>query len=139
VTALLLDTHVLLWTVTNSKRLGRKARRFVDRATSGDGVHISAITPWEIAIGAAKGRLSLGKDVSDWIQDALALPGVSLVPLMPEIAVSSSRLPGFFHNDPGDQIIVATARFLGMPLLTADQKILDYRENGYLQTIDATD
>jgi PIN domain nuclease of toxin-antitoxin system len=120
VTALLLDTHVLTWTVSDSKRLGRKARRFIDRATAGEGVHISAITPWEIAIGVAKRRLNLGKDALDWIQGALALPGVFLVPLTPEIAVSSSRLPGFFHADPGDQIIVATARFLSLPLLTAD-------------------
>jgi PIN domain nuclease of toxin-antitoxin system len=64
--------------------------------------------------------------VAEWIEQALAYPGVRLLYLTPRIAVESSHLPGTFHRDPADQIIVATARIRGCPLLTADARILRY-------------
>ncbi len=74
----------------------------------------------------AKGRIRLSKDCLAWVQEALSAPGTSLVPLTPEIAVESSRLPGKFHGDPADRILVATARLLGATLLTRDERILAY-------------
>ncbi|WP_244447887.1 PIN domain-containing protein [Neorhizobium vignae] len=59
------------------------------------------------------------------------------MPLEPAIAVESVRLPGGFHNDPADRIIAATARHLGVPLLTADEAIRAYSTLGYLNAIDA--
>ena len=64
--------------------------------------------------------------VRDWIDAALAYPGVRLLDLTPHIAVESTQLPGDFHRDPADRIIVASARLHGCALLTADRKILDY-------------
>lgn len=57
---------------------------------------------------------------------ALAYPGIRLLGLTPEIALESTRLPGSFHRDPADQIIVATARIYDCALVTSDNKILDY-------------
>ena len=57
---------------------------------------------------------------------ALAYPGVQLLPLTPEIAIESTRLPGPFHKDPAGRILVATARVLNLPVVTEDQKILSY-------------
>jgi PIN domain nuclease of toxin-antitoxin system len=139
VTSVLLDTHVLLWAITNLSRIGRKARRVLDRATSGDGAFVSAITPWEISMGVERGRISIKKGVEEWVAEALAMPGMRLAPLEPEIAIAAARLPRSFMNDPADQIIVATARHLGVPLLTADHKILDYGRAGHVNAIDATD
>jgi PIN domain nuclease of toxin-antitoxin system len=71
-------------------------------------------------------RLELRRPVADWIAQALEYPGVRLLYLTPRIAIESCQLPGTFHRDPADQIIVATARIRGCPLLTADARILQY-------------
>ena len=54
---------------------------------------------------------------------ALSYPGVQLLPLTLDIVIESTRLPGEFHRDPADQLIVATARLHGLPLMTADRRI----------------
>lgn len=71
-------------------------------------------------------RLVLPCPTLEWLNQALSYPGVRLLELSPEIAADSTQLPGEFHKDPADQIIVATARIHGFPLLTADRKILAY-------------
>jgi PIN domain nuclease of toxin-antitoxin system len=139
VTAVLLDTHVLIWVIGNLPRLGKRARRAVDRATSGEGALISAIVPWEISMGVERGKLRLGKSAEEWLAGVLALPGIRLTPLEPGIGIAAARLPRLFMSDPADQIIVATARHLSLPLVTADHKILDYGKAGYVRTIDATE
>jgi PIN domain nuclease of toxin-antitoxin system len=138
VTAVLLDTHVLTWAVGDLRKLGKRASWLINRATSSDGAFISAITPWEISMGVEHGRLKLGKSTEDWVAGVLALPGMRLAPLEPEIAVAAAKLPRAFMNDPSDQVIVATARHLGIPLVTADDKILNYGEAGGVRVIDAT-
>ena len=87
---------------------------------------MSAISCWKIAKLVERGRLTLPCPVYDWIQQALSYPGVRLIELLPRISVESTQLPGEFHRDPADQIIVATARVLGVPLVTMDEKILAY-------------
>jgi PIN domain nuclease of toxin-antitoxin system len=72
------------------------------------------------------GRLELTIPVEEWIGQALGYPGVRLIDLSVPIVVESTRLPGTFHRDPADQIIVATARLYRISLLTVDAKILDY-------------
>lgn len=54
---------------------------------------VSAITPWEVALLVSKRRLTLAVEVLDWVHDALTIPGLTLVPLQPGIAVASTRLP----------------------------------------------
>jgi PIN domain nuclease of toxin-antitoxin system len=134
---LVLDTHVLVWLVNGSPRLGVKAKRLIERAGPQNEILVSAITPMEIGMLVAKSRLALSKDVLDWIDEALTQPGIALVPLVPEIAVASTRLPGSPHGDPADRLIIATARHFGVPLLTADRKILGYMREGHLQAVNA--
>jgi len=76
------------------------------------------------------------KKGSLWVQNAITAPGLNTVDLFPEISIDSTHLPGTFHGDPADRIIVATARYLRCPLLTADSKILEYSKDGYLTTIE---
>ena len=78
------------------------------------------------ALLAAANKITLPLPVEDWVRDALAYPGVRLLGLTPEIAIASTRLPGSFHKDPADRILVATTRSLAIPSLTADAKILHY-------------
>lgn len=134
---ILIDTHVLIWVVGRDARLGLKARQILDTSGRGE-VLVSAITPWEIALLDRKGRLPLGKEVLQWLDDALGHPRITLSPLEPSISVESARLPDSFHNDPADRIIVATSRVLGVPLMTADRAILAYGKEGHVQVIDAS-
>lgn len=85
-----------------------------------------------------KGRLALGQDVGQWLDNTLGLPPIKLVPIEPAIAVDSVRLPGDFHADPADRLIVATSRAIQAPLMTADQAILNYSKLGYVTTFDAS-
>ena len=90
------------------------------------GLGVSAISCWEVAKLVEKGRLTLPCPIDEWMPQALGYPGVTLLPLEPGIAIESTRLPQPFHNDPADQIIVATARFHQCPLVTIDKEISAY-------------
>ncbi|MGO4563854.1 type II toxin-antitoxin system VapC family toxin [Rhizobium sp. 2YAF20] len=135
---IVIDMHVLIWAVQEDARLGRKERQIIDDTTQRSRILVSAITPWEIAMLAEKARISLGDDVDRWLRTALALPGLEIAPLLASIAVDSVRLPGEFHADPVDRLIVATARFHRIPLITADQAILSYAALGHVNAIGAS-
>jgi PIN domain nuclease of toxin-antitoxin system len=134
---LLLDTHTLLWMFENHPRLGAGTSKTLNRGAREDRLVVSAITPWEIALLASKKRIDLHKDALIWIHEALATPGVTLIPLEPEIAVASSRLPFEMHPDPADRILVATTRYLGATLVTADKSLLDLAKKGHFKAMSA--
>lgn len=133
----LLDTHVWVWLLDGSTRLGPKARKAIQRSAADEAVLVSAISPWEVAMLVNKGRLVLDRDVGEWVQVALSLPGIRLEPLSPEIAVASTRLPGEIHGDPADRMLAATTRHRGSTLVTADQLLLNYNAQGHIRALDA--
>ncbi len=122
---IVLDTHIWLWWVHDSDSLTATQRAAI-AANQSDVIGISAISCWEIAKLVEYNRLELTTPLEEWFEQALHYPAVQLLALTPEIALASTRLPGEFHRDPADQIIVATARVYDCPLVTSDQKILDY-------------
>ena len=120
---LLLDTHVWIWlSVEQKKSLSSRARRSIQQANH---KWISVISCWELAKLVEKGRISFSIPTLRWIHRSLSEFGVYVAELSPEIAVESTQLQGF-HRDPADQIIVATSRVRGMPLVTSDQTILNF-------------
>ena len=121
---IILDTHIWIWWVDNSPRLTDPQRSHINQHQS-DGLGISLISCWEVAKAVESGRLGLSLPVQDWLESATAYPGIQLLDLTIPIIVESTKLTGF-HQDPGDQFIVATSRILQSPLLTADSKILGY-------------
>jgi PIN domain nuclease of toxin-antitoxin system len=135
--AVLLDTHALVWLVVGDGRLRLAVRRRIEAAAQEQQLWVSAITPWEIGMLVAKGRLVLDRDVTDWLQAALSLPGIRVAPLEPALAVASTRLPGQLHGDPADRLIVATARHLGATLVTADAALLAYGQLGHVGVLSA--
>jgi len=128
---LLLDTHYWIWLQAGSgHQISLKLRASVERAGAEGRLLLSVISVWELAMLEAKGRIRLHLPSEEWVRQALATPGLALAPLTPEIAIESSRLPGEFHGDPADRIIVATARRMRARVLTADERILEYgRQN----------
>jgi PIN domain nuclease of toxin-antitoxin system len=134
---LLLDTHVWLWfALANRDRLKPDAIQSIQEAARHGWLQVSIITVWEIGLLESKGRIHLGLALDDWIKRALALPGLGLAPLDPKTALDCNRLPGEFHADPADRIIVATARRLDATLMTADRKIIEYGKSGYVSIVE---
>ncbi len=131
---ILLDTHVLIWWANGDRlRLSATALAAIDGAIEnadqpGDspGLLVSAISCWEVAMLVNRGRLALSLDVERWLALLASHPAVRLLPLDPAVAVAATRLPEPFHADPADRFLVAQARELGIPLLSADNKIRSY-------------
>jgi PIN domain nuclease of toxin-antitoxin system len=122
---IVVDTHVWIWWILDTERLSDAQRRVMED-NEGDSIGVSAISCWEIAKLCEYRRLELPVELSEWFAAALSYPGVSLLGITPEVAVESTRLPGGFHRDPADQIIVATARVHRCDLVTSDEKIVKY-------------
>lgn len=122
---IVLDTHIWIWWVHDDKKL-TQAQRDVITANENDLIGIPAISCWEIAKLVELERLELPSSLEEWFELALSYPGVQLLALTPEIVIESTQLPGQFHRDPADQMIVATARIYDCPLVTSDEKILNY-------------
>jgi PIN domain nuclease of toxin-antitoxin system len=121
---IILDTHIWVWWVDGNERLTEKHRESIEQYQS-QGLGVSIVSCWEVAKLVEKNRLLFSCSVNEWLEAALAYPGVELLNLTLPIVVSSTQLSGF-HSDPFDQIIVATARFYECPLLTVDAKIINY-------------
>ena len=122
---ILLDTHVWWWSLAEPENLSKNTITVITQAKT-DERFISSISIWELAMMAAKKRIELKISPSKWLSRAINETGIVVVELSPDIAVDSCNLPGEFHKDPADRIIVATSRVHNLKLLTKDQKILDY-------------
>ena len=132
---LLLDTHVLIWLAEGAEELGEQARRAIDEATNGAGLAVSAISFWEIALLAERGRISLAEPVRAWRERVLAAPGLLESALDGAVGVEAVQLPGELHADPVERILIATARLTGWRLATRDRRILDYAAAGHLRVL----
>ena len=122
---IVLDTHVLVWAAGADRKLGRKARALIDQHWVLGKVAVAAIAFWEIGMLQARRRLDLSSEVSEW-RDELLAAGVIELPLDGMVAVRALDLDGL-PGDPADRFIVATALVHGASLMTADEKLLDWR------------
>ncbi|MEA3308893.1 MAG: type II toxin-antitoxin system VapC family toxin [Chloroflexota bacterium] len=122
---IILDTHIWIWWVHNTEQLSNSQKETIAANELAE-IGISAISLWEIAKLVEYGRLELPCSIDAWFEKAISYPGIRIIGITPEIAIESTQLPGKFHRDPADQIIVATARISDCSLVTSDSKILDY-------------
>jgi PIN domain nuclease of toxin-antitoxin system len=125
--ALLVDTHIFVrWRLEPDKltRPQQRALRIAENRSTI--ISISAITIWELALLAAKGRIKLKEPLDAWLANRVLQPLIEVLPITPEIAATGAQLGSGFHNDPADRIIVATARCHRLTLLTSDQRIRDW-------------
>jgi PIN domain nuclease of toxin-antitoxin system len=131
---LLLDTHTLLWLV-NGEKMGEPAREAIRTAASASALFVSPISSWEIATLIRKRRLALNRDVEDWFDGVLSIPGMALVEFDWKILVRSVTLPGEPPNDPADRILISTARRASLCLVTRAREILAYARAGYVDVL----
>ncbi|MGD9054021.1 MAG: type II toxin-antitoxin system VapC family toxin [Desulfobacterales bacterium] len=122
---ILLDTHAWWWSLTEPENLSKTAIKTI-RQTKSDQRMIASISIWEFAMMAAKKRIRLKISVAKWLSRALKETGLGVIEISPEIAIDACNLPGNFHKDPADRLIVATARVNNLRLVTKDEKMLAY-------------
>jgi PIN domain nuclease of toxin-antitoxin system len=137
--AVLLDTCAVIW-LANGDPLASAALAAIVAAGLADGVYVSPASAWEIGM-LSKPRAGRDPapqflpDPKTWFSRVLAGPGIRQAALTPEIAIDASYLPGDMHGDPGDRLLIATARHLGMPIVTRDRRIIAYAEAGWARVI----
>jgi PIN domain nuclease of toxin-antitoxin system len=130
---LLIDTHYWIWLQFGTReRLTSTNLDLINKAASEANLFLSVMSVWEVAMLESKGRIDLYTTCEQWVQQALAIPGLTLAPITPAIAIESTRLPGTFHGDPADRIIVSTARALNARLLTSDKNIRAYARHRHI-------
>jgi PIN domain nuclease of toxin-antitoxin system len=133
--AVLLDTCAAIW-LLNGDPIAAAAREAISSAqTQNAGVFVSPITAWEIATLAAKNRLQLSLSPEAWFDALLALPGVRLAPMPPNILIASTALPGSPPSDPADRIIAATARAFGYSIITRNGELAGYARAGHIDVV----
>lgn len=132
---LLLDTHTAIW-LTEEQPIASTALEAINAAyQTGGMLLVSPITAWEVGLLVSRNRISLVAKPERWFQRLLAIPGVRLADLSPDILIASSFLPGEPPRDPADRILLATAREFGATLVTRDRMLLRYGEDGQVSTI----
>lgn len=135
----LLDTCAVIW-LANGDPLASSATAAIIHAGSAGGIFISPVSAWEVGLLSQPraGRnlaVKFTPDPKTWFTRVMAGPGIRVASLTPEIAIDASFLPGELHGDPGDRLIVTTARHLGVPIVTRDRRIIAYGQNGHAQVI----
>ena len=123
---IVLDTQAWLWWAHDPSQLSRRARRTIEKAEKTGGLRVSVISVWEIAVKTGLGKLELPLDIHEWYCQASAYPNLVVEPLSAADAISSTQLPGDFHKDPADRLIIAFTRRYGVALVTSDKRIQAY-------------
>ena len=132
---LLLDTNAAIWMMRNEP-LARAAQDAIDAASrSSAHVWISPVTALEVGQLVSRNRLNLGATPQRWFERLLAIPGMRLAYLSPDLLITSSYLPGTPPRDPMDRILIATARELAATLVTRDRAIIAYGEQGNVSVL----
>lgn len=134
-TGIILDTHTWIWFMCGSTELKPSSRRLIDQHLKDGEAHIAAISCWEVAMLEAKERIKVSMPILEWMNQSFERTSLTQVELLPNIAYESCHLPGSFHGDPADRLIVATARLQGLTLLTRDKKILEYSTQNYVNAL----
>jgi PIN domain nuclease of toxin-antitoxin system len=124
---LLLDTHAWLWLIEDNPRLHATARRAIAKASAAALLRLSATSVFEVALLMRKKRyLAAGMTLEDWMCKAIAIPGLTVLPIDARVALKSQMIGDDFHSDPADRFIVATAQMEHARLATADALILEF-------------
>lgn len=121
---ILIDTHALIWLDQDDPALGHVSRKLADEALRNGVLAVAAISFWEVAMLAVKGRIAIDLALERWRLDFLGA-GLVELPLDGGIGIAAAQLDNL-HGDPADRLILATAWANGAALLTADQRLLDW-------------
>jgi PIN domain nuclease of toxin-antitoxin system len=131
---LLIDTCAMI-RIAGPTPLQAETARAVERAATAGRLRVSPISAWEIGMAVARGRINTTLTALRYFNTFLERTGSQLCALEPEVLTQSISLPGQFHRDPMDRILVATARHYGFTLVTSDRAILAYSQHGHVRAL----
>lgn len=134
---IVLDTHVLLWSLLQPEELPEDIRQRITVAQENSQLLVCSISLWEIAMLKSKRRINIYEPIRDFLESITNIDGLSVKDISTEVAAESVQLMDDFHGDPADRIIVATAKCHGATLLTRDQKILTWASLGHIKSLQA--
>lgn len=106
--------------------MSRAVTSLIERSGKASRLLVSDISYWEVAVKAAKGKLTLSVDASVWLSRASAAPGIRFLPIDRDVLLLSTRLAGAVHSDPANRMLIATAQLNNVPLVTADKLLIEY-------------
>ena len=135
--AVLLDTCAMMW-MSVGRDLGSGAAAEIVKAALGDGVFVSPVSAWEIGLLAVRGRFGAIRTepaAHQWFASFMSRSGINPAPFTAQTALQSALLPDLVHRDPADRFILATARLMGIPVVTSDGRMLDYAQRGHVRAI----
>ncbi|MBI5186155.1 MAG: type II toxin-antitoxin system VapC family toxin [Nitrospinae bacterium] len=127
----ILDTHAWFWAMESPEKIPKRSLDILKNEENFP-FGLSTISLWELAKLVEKGRITLSIPLAEWIAQALPPEFIEVIPITPQVAIGSTQLPGPFHTDPADQLIVSTTRSQDAVLITADKQIHKY---GHVKTI----
>lgn len=130
---LLLDTCAVLWIGQGQGLSNSGKQRLASALETGEPLLVSTMSAWEIGMLAAKARISLTSDASEWLNRFMQATGAQWSAPTPAVMIRSSFLPGDLHGDPVDRILAASAREAGFILFTGDKRLLDYGAAGHVR------
>lgn len=130
----LIDTHIWIWYAKGDrKHLSFDAVKQLEAWDEQSALIVSVMSVWELGLLDAKQRIHLGQPIAEWLEAFFTRTHFQTIGLDIPIVLDANQLPGTFHPDPIDRILVATTRHHEMTLLTEDKKILEYAEQGYVR------
>jgi PIN domain nuclease of toxin-antitoxin system len=135
--AVLLDTCAVIY-LANGALMENGATDAIRCAALADGVFVSPVSAWEVGLLSRPGRATTIRFLPDpktWFARVLAAPAIREAPFTPDIAIDSAHLPPPLHGDPADRLLIATARHLGVPIVTRDRQITAYAASGHIQVV----
>lgn len=132
---LLLDTCAVIWLMNDAPMSQAAVDRFDAAADAPQPLYVSPYSAQEIGMLVSRGRLPLAVSPLVWFRRLLGVEGIRLADMSPDILIQSSFLPGEPPRDPADRIIIATARELGLTIVTRDSLILDYAAKGHVNAL----
>lgn len=132
---ILIDTHVWLWYLDNNIKLKQEHISIINNAIKNNSLYLSIISIWETITLLNKKRIITHLAYNKFIDEAVDISGMHIQQISIEILKENGALPGEFHNDPADRLIVATARVEDMSLVTYDEKIIQYSKLGFINIL----
>lgn len=119
---MILDTCAFLWLAAGNKKLSRSVLKQINEAPA---LYVSAISGFEIAIKAARGKLKLPLPAQQWFDKVADHHGISILPLELNACIAAAQLPPI-HDDPCDRFIIAAAKENDLTVVTTDERFESY-------------
>jgi PIN domain nuclease of toxin-antitoxin system len=121
---IVLDTHAWIWWMDDPDRLSDAARATIEESPA---LGISTLSAWEFATLVRRGRISLDRDVRDWVRRGLNVGRIEAIAPGTDVALAAALLDQpAFPGDPADRFILATARSLNASLVTKDRRMRSF-------------